>query len=193
MRKGSSSIVVGLVVSGMWTLACQTEWPTSRTPQAMDGMPAAEADVASATAEAEGMGIAGDLAKLIRVTAPYHSFERAQADGYTAKLTECMSDPAGGMGYHYGNPAFINGSVAVTEPEVLLYEPQKNGSLRLVGVEYVVPFGAWTAPLPPELFGQHFHRNEAFGLWALHVWVWRHNPSGLFADWNPRVSCTKGR
>jgi hypothetical protein len=66
-------------------------------------------------------------------------------------------------------------------------------ALRLVGVEYVVPFGAWTAPEPPVLFGQHFHRNETFGLWALHVWVWQHNPSGLFADWNPRVTCAKER
>jgi hypothetical protein len=56
-----------------------------------------------------------------------------------------------------------------------------------------VPFGAWAGSEPPELFGQHFHRNEAFGIWALHVWVWRNNPSGLFADWNPRVSCAAAR
>lgn len=75
------------------------------------------------------------------------------------------------------------------EPELLLYEPQKNARLRLVAVEYIVPFGAWTAHDPPELFGQSFHRNEAFGIWALHVWHFRHNSRGMFADWNPAVTC----
>jgi hypothetical protein len=31
--------------------------------------------------------------------------------------------------------------------------------------------------------------NEAFGLWTLHVWLFKHNPNGLFADWNPLVRC----
>ena len=27
--------------------------------------------------------------------------------------------------------------------------------------------------------------------YEVHAWVWKHNPSGrLFADWNPRVSCS---
>jgi hypothetical protein len=34
-----------------------------------------------------------------------------------------------------------------------------------------------------------FFRNDAAGLYLLHVWLWRSNPSGLFADWNPNVSC----
>jgi hypothetical protein len=25
--------------------------------------------------------------------------------------------------------------------------------------------------------------------YELHVWAWKTNPSGMFADWNPRVSC----
>jgi hypothetical protein len=55
-----------------------------------------------------------------------------------------------------------------------------------VGIEYVVPL---SFPEPAPLFGQHFHANEDAGLWALHVWAWRHNPSGMFADWNPNVTC----
>jgi hypothetical protein len=39
------------------------------------------------------------------------------------------------------------------------------------------------------LFRQAFHQNDEAELWALHVWLWKHNPSGLFADWNPNVSC----
>jgi hypothetical protein len=48
---------------------------------------------------------------------------------------------------------------------------------------------------PPTLDGQLLHFNESpnrFGLpafYELHVWAWRDNPLGTFADWNARVSC----
>ena len=131
-----------------------------------------------------------EIARLRNLTAPFHDFETAANAGWGTRLTPCFSHPdLGGMGYHYGNPALIDGRVDVLEPELLLYEPQKNGRLRLVAVEYIVPFTAWTAAEPPQLLGRSFHRNEAFGLWVLHVWHFRHNPSGIFADWNPNVSC----
>ena len=25
--------------------------------------------------------------------------------------------------------------------------------------------------------------------YLMHGWIWRDNPSGIFADWNPEVSC----
>ncbi|HEU4697590.1 MAG TPA: hypothetical protein VFS40_00260, partial [Gemmatimonadales bacterium] len=64
------------------------------------------------------------------------------------------------------------------------------GQLRLVGVEYVVPRDLWTSPEKPRLFGRELQPN-GFGLFALHVWLWRDNPSeeGIYADWNPTVSC----
>lgn len=35
-----------------------------------------------------------------------------------------------------------------------------------------------------------FHSlQRAIDAWVLHVWLWRGNPSGLFEDWNPTVSC----
>jgi hypothetical protein len=131
-----------------------------------------------------------EVARLRQLTAPFHRFETAAAAGWGTQITGCFSDPTlGGMGYHYGNVALIDGTVDALAPELLLYEPQKNGRLRLVAVEYIVPFTAWTAAAPPRLFEQSFHRNEAFGLWVLHVWHYRHNPSGMFTDWNPDVSC----
>lgn len=130
------------------------------------------------------------VAKLREVTAPFHRFEAAAGAGWGTQITGCFFDTQlGGMGYHYGNTALIDGTVSALEPELLLYEPQKNGRLRLVAVEYIVPFGAWTAQDPPQLYDQSFHRNEAFGLWVLHVWHFRNNPRGMFADWNPNVSC----
>ncbi len=131
-----------------------------------------------------------EVARLRAVTARFNRFEAAVDAGWTAQITDCFENPElGGMGYHYGNPDLIDGTVDVLEPELLLYEPQKNGRLRFVAVEYIVPFTAWTGAEPPQLYGQSFHRNEAFGIWALHVWHMRENPRGIFADWNPKVSC----
>jgi len=132
-----------------------------------------------------------DIDTLRQVTATYTDIARARSAGYTEKLTECMSDPSGGMGFHYGNPAFIDATAKVDEPEVLLYEPQPDGSLQFVGVEYVVPLSATATP--PSLYGIPFHRNEAFQLWVLHVWAYRANPSGMFTDWNPTVSCAAAK
>ena len=123
-------------------------------------------------------------------TKRFRSFAAAQKAGYTAQITECMHQPgAGGMGFHYGDPALIDARVQPYRPEVLLYEPLKNGELRFVAVEYIVPFDAWTAADPPELNGLTFRPNQTFQVWALHVWIARHNPSGRFADWNPVVNC----
>ncbi len=132
-----------------------------------------------------------DLAALRRVTAPFHDFANAKVAGWSAEITGCMADAAkGGMGFHYGNPALIDGTARVDEPELLLYEPQQDGRLRLVAVEYIIPYAARSrAAAPPVLFGREFSRNDVFELWGLHVWVWQDNPSGLYADWNPRVTC----
>lgn len=139
------------------------------------------------------------LAELRRATARFHRFEVAQAAGYTVLFdpngndppSACFSDPdEGAMGFHYVNPALLDAAVDIPEPEALMYEPRKNGKLRLVGVEYVVPFSAVPVTAdPPELFEEHFHANEDLGLWTLHVWVWQHNPDGMFAHWNSKVTC----
>jgi hypothetical protein len=69
--------------------------------------------------------------------------------------------------------------------------PQAGGALRLVavGVHHSVhlrpPRRAGAGPL-----GEKFSQNDTFQLWGLHVWVWKHNPSGLFASWNPNVNCS---
>ena len=132
-----------------------------------------------------------DLNALHGVTVAYTDFARAQAAGYAERLTDCMADASGGMGYHYGKVSFIDGQARLLEPEILMYEPQADGSMKLVGIEYVVPLSA--SATPPSLFGLEFHRNEAFQLWVLHVWLYKENPSGMFSDWNPTVSCAAAR
>jgi hypothetical protein len=132
-----------------------------------------------------------ELSRLRSATQEFTAVSAALAAGYTVQLTGCMSDPAlGGMGFHIGNPERTNGTVDLAKPEVLLYEPTADGARVLVAVEYIVPFTAWTAANPPALMGQSFRRNEEFGVWALHVWLYRENPTGIFSEWNPRVSCT---
>lgn len=136
-------------------------------------------------------GQSADLATLRRVTAPFQSFESASSAGWDAKITACMSDSElGGMGFHYGNTALIDGTAKVDEPELLLYEPQADHSMKLVAVEYIIPYSAHArSDAPPVLFGQQFKQNDTFELWGLHVWAWQSNSSGLYADWNPDVNC----
>jgi len=176
----TAQLLVGIALLG----GCGSEQvPTETTAQIR---PRLEASQALTSAENK------DLAALRRVTARFHDFATATAAGWSAQITPCMTDPAGagGMGFHYGNPALIDGSARVEEPELLLYEPERNGRLRLVAVEYIIPYTTHSrSATPPELFGQQFKQNDTFQLWGLHAWVWKHNPSGVFADWNPRVTC----
>lgn len=148
--------------------------------------------VAACTSRNETTGpdsLQRSVESLRSLTRSYQTLTQAKAAGYNVKVTDCMSDTQGGMGYHFGNAAFIDGKVEELKPEVVMYEPASDGELKIVGVEYVVPFDQWTAPNPPQLFGRAFARNEMFKVWALHMWIWRDNPDGLFASWNPAVSC----
>ena len=137
------------------------------------------------------------LVQLRKAVAPFSNLTAAQEAGYKTVVAHptsgetCLADPQmGGMGVHYLNTALVDDTVVVTKPEIMIYEPQKDGSLKFVGVEYIVPFKirAETAT-PPVLFGQQFRKNDTFKLWGLHAWVGRNNRSGTFADYNPDVSC----
>lgn len=123
-------------------------------------------------------------------TARFQHFDEARKAGYTTLfLNSCIADERlGGMGFHYVNQELLDDRLEVTRPEAVLYELDATGRRRLVALEYVVPADAWTKTEPPRLFGRELTLN-AFNLYALHVWIWKENPSGLFADWNPTVSC----
>lgn len=128
---------------------------------------------------------------LRQATQSFHSFDAAAPAGYVAELSECVAlpDGSGGMGYHIGNPALIDTQLDGLRPEILLYEPQADGSRKFVGVEFVVPMEAWSASTPPTVEGMELHQNEMLGLWVLHVWTEVENPDGMFEDFNPRISC----
>lgn len=132
----------------------------------------------------------------------------AGAEGLPAEL--------GGMGIHYLNPALLK--IAATEPRVngmsthtdftspaiLLYEPQADGSLVLVGIENLVFEEAWKAAgnaAGPSINGRmwdHMADNpdtdgdEAHGFephFDQHVWLFRENPNGNLEPFNPNVTC----
>ena len=169
---------------GLALLSCDNAPPTLAPTT-----PNAAAMSHSTSAQALGADVNADLAALRALTAAFHNFDKAKAAGWSTQITPCLEIPIGGQGFHYGNTAFIDGTVNLLQPELLMYEPQENGQLRLVAVEYIVPLAAWTSSSPPTLLGRQFTVNADAGIWALHVWLWSHNPLGLHADWSPRVSC----
>ena len=143
-----------------------------------------------------------------KATARFHRLDVATDAGYglfrDAAGIACIAMPAmpgmpaGAMGVHYANGAlFGDPAIDAATPEALVYEPESNGRLRLVALEYVVLKSAWEAThdSPPSLFGQTFNFTDSpnrFGLppyYSLHAWIWKHNPSGTFQMWNPDVNC----
>jgi hypothetical protein len=138
-----------------------------------------------------------------KATKKFRHLEVAQHAGYgllkDAAGIACIDNPGvGAMGVHYVQGDLVgDDEVHATKPEALVYEPQRDGKMRLVALEYVVFQSAWDATHDklPRLFGQDFElvgAGNRYGLppfYELHAWVWKHNPRGLFDDWNPRVTC----
>jgi|SRR6187402_3071117 hypothetical protein len=81
-------------------------------------------------------------------------YTEALAAGYVA-TDRCVEHPTHGlMGLHYKNPERRDATPEVEQPEILLYQRMSDGTLKLNGVEYVVPLSAWTRDDHPILFGQ---------------------------------------
>jgi hypothetical protein len=138
------------------------------------------------------------LGKVRAATAKYHDVAVALADGYVP-ASPCTESPAGTMGVHYLNPALAADDVIdPLRPELLLYLPGGDGKQRLVAVEYFkadADQDLSTDDDRPRTLGRAFdgpmegHGPGMPGHFDLHVWVWAHNPNGMFAEWNPSVSC----
>lgn len=131
-----------------------------------------------------------------QATAPYPDPASAEAAGYV-HMQGCVSGPQeGAMGMHYVNVDLIDGELDAAQPEILIYAPH-DGAMKFVGVEYYVIAADWAATHEgsPELMGQLFNfvgEPNRYGdppFFELHVWVGQDNPHGMFADWNPTVSC----
>ena len=122
----------------------------------------------------------------------------------------------GAMGIHYLYPELlkitstspkVDGQSTYTDwsqPSILIYEPQADGSLELVAVENLVFVTSWTAAgksEPPEFSGRGWDymaddpstkSDEAHGFmphYDQHVWVFRDNPGGNLEPFNAAVTC----
>ena len=130
------------------------------------------------------------LLKSVRqATARFHSTTQAIKAGYEPD-DHCVSVPGlGGMGYHWANQSLVDPVFDPLKPEVALYATGPDGNLKLVAVEYIIidvgqpapmfgdqPFNVGGTPVPAD------H-------WSLHVWLYEHNPSGIFASFNPNITC----
>ncbi|HEX2997636.1 MAG TPA: hypothetical protein VHP14_22625 [Anaerolineales bacterium] len=141
---------------------------------------------------------ASTLVQAVRqATERFKNINAAESAGY-GLFHGCVSGPQeGAMGIHFVNGDLVgDGEVSTSQPEALIYET-KGGRMQLVGVEYVVIAEDWDAnhETPPSLMGQVFNyvgapnRYRIPAFYELHVWAWKHNPTGMFTDWNPKVSC----
>ncbi len=205
---------------------------TADAPSPSARATAAAATIAAATMAAATIAAAPaepDLTAVRAATERFRDVRVALAEGYVrdpmnlCDTAEMMGRPAtlGAMGIHFVRPDLlgITGPPAprvsgtgthtdFTRPSILIYEPQRDGSLELVAVENLVFIDAWERAghaAPPSfqgvpyddmsddpstpvdeahLFEPHYDR---------HVWLYRENPNGMFAQFNPRVSCEQHR
>lgn len=131
-----------------------------------------------------------DLLKSVRrATSRFHSTAQAIAAGYEPD-DHCVSVPGlGGMGFHWVNPSLVDPVFDPAKPEAILYAMGPGGNLRLIAVEYIVINVGQPAPM----FGdQPFDVGGTpvpVAHWSLHVWLYENNPSGIFAPFNPNISC----
>jgi hypothetical protein len=161
------------------------------------------ATLVATAAHATSASVDPRITALRSATDAFHDISKAERAGY-ALLTDangiaCIQMPGmGAMGVHYANSTLVGDPAEqIRHPEAMVYARDADGTLRLAAVEYVVIKQAWDAThtRAPELFGHQFNLTDApnrFGLpafYSLHVWAWKRNPAGMFAMWNPQVTC----
>ena len=151
------------------------------------------------------------LVQLVRnATQQYQNVANAAPD--YAPVLGCVSgSDHGAMGIHYVNGSLLNGETLLsdgqldpTKPQALIYEPQPNGELKLVGAEFIILASALPPNAAPQVNGHLMlyidgptssrpkatpNRYGLPALFELHVWAWKDNPQGSFVDWNDHVTC----
>ena len=165
-------------------VACAGDQPTA--PAALQH-PAARLSSMPAEGQAQQA-----IATLRRVTARYHDVDAAIADGFVF-FHGCEVRPGeGAVGVLYVHfERLMDGVIDPARPDALVYEPARTegGKPRLVAAELAVPIALWNEAEAPSFLGHELHAEEEFGVYGLHVWIWRNNPEGLFAEVNPHVTC----
>ncbi|MGO4889619.1 hypothetical protein ACJ2A9_17880 [Anaerobacillus sp. MEB173] len=131
-------------------------------------------------AKSHGPDVSKELADVRKATVKYQDIQVAFDDGYA---TDYHVVPNMGIHLVREDLLFDDGKLDLLTPEVLVYEPKKNGGYKLVAVEYMTVGGE-----RPSLFGQQFDDGPFGGSFALHAWVWQANHDGMFEAFNPNVA-----
>jgi hypothetical protein len=168
-----------------WLLACSVVVITAAC---------APASNFGSTRTSNAVAGASDIERLRAATRPFRSLDSAVAAGYPREVADCIVHAHhGAMGFHHLNRALVDSTADVEHPEFLLYERLPDGTYRLNGAEFIVPYRFRSRDAtPPEVMGQTMKREDNFKYWYLHVWAWIPNPDGMFADFNQNVRCPGG-
>ena len=174
--------------------------------------------VAAAACDSDEISSSERELEAVRAATTYATVAAANAAGYTTWSPDptvagstCATDAQGKMGYHLVNvplrgsaadPANGDAVIDQNRPEMLLYEKRADGTVRQVGVEYIVFKDAWERvhgpnAAPPKVFGEPLlfssHSFVTGGPsiphYELHVWLHSENPNGMFAPWHPGITC----
>lgn len=164
---------------------------------AVVGTVAATAPAEAAAPMTEVAGSPSTMNAMVATTraavARFHDVDAALAAGYLP-VGGCVESPAGAMGFHYMNPALVHPGAPVdpAQPPFLTYGPSASGGLELWAAEFFEPdlgqptpmYGTqpFDGPMPGHEPGMPTH-------YDLHVWVGKHNPAGIFVDFNPALHC----
>ncbi len=174
---------------------------------------------------ATAQSVAAKIEQVRQATMRFKDVKVALAEGYIpAPPGDCVDAaheglPAhwGGMGIHYINPKLLkitqtrprvdgkSTHADFTNPAILLYEPQANGSMKLVGAENLVFMHAWQRAgnhAPPMFAGRIWDtmadnssttQDEAHGFEPhhdQHVYFKKMaNPNDQMKPFNPNVTC----
>ena len=163
-----------------------------RRPPVRGGLAAALALLFIPTVAGSALGAGkSDIPAVRAATLKYKDIDAAFDDGYAFFYT-CTEQPGvGTMGQHLLNTELLgNDAVDPLRPEVLVYQPTRAGGWKLVAVEYV------TFAQGRTVLGQSMNTvpvGNRYGVpvefYAKHAWIWHGNPKGIFADWNPSITC----
>ena len=176
-----NSCIAALILTSMWT---------SRGWAQDDHV---HMTTASSSAQANAL-----ISVVRQATERFKNVAVAESEGYALQFGCVSGDSSGAMGLHFVNGEIVgSGVLDPARPQIVIYEPAADGSLKLIGADFLVFADKWNKKHtgPPELMGQLFHLFPApnrFGLpsfYTLHVWAWKDNPNGAFVNWHPDVSC----
>jgi hypothetical protein len=194
-RASAFALIAGLTISAAtWRGQAQTQAP-AHAPE--DHGMSASGPPAPLTPQQN------DLVQAVKIaTGKFKNVTDIAGPGSDYALTfGCVSGgDFGAMGLHYLKGSILHdGMINIDDPEIILFEPTRNGGIQITGADYLVFASEFEAKngkgVVPSLKGQLFHFFDSpnrFGLdpfYTLHVWAWKDNPNGTFTNWNPNVSC----